>query len=250
MKPLWYGGARLDFAYRNPAASWGFQGDLLVKGGIPGLTGRMEDQDWQNTGNDKLTDYSIHDNQTLAFWWIESSAGIFIPIQTRYTLRLSVGASFMRFSFSAVDGYGTYSWDDPPWAKRPFSGEVIGYTQNWLTIAPGIAFDARFLERFTAGLSFQISPFIWCGDEDRHVITGAKFRDYTRWGLFLEPGGALTFSFNQRFAVTMDIAWRFITGAKGEAYKASIHSEAFSDAGDAGTGLSIMDAGLMFQIRF
>jgi outer membrane protease len=166
----------------------------------------------------------------------------------------------MHFAFSAFDGYAIYargknnpgeyySIDDSP-EEYPFSGGVIHYSQDWLIIAPAISLNARFLNYFTGGLSFQISPLIFCADEDEHVEREITFRDYTRWGLFLEPRGRLTFSPVPRFELSLDLAYRLITGSRGEAYQAPTGTDEFLPSGEAGTGLSFMDSALALKLRF
>jgi outer membrane protease len=247
VKPLFYLGALLDLTYRNPAAGWGFFSDLSVKAGIPGRTGKMEDQDWQAIDSDAVTDYSVHDNETVQFFWVEGGAGIFVPIRERFTFRLSMDVSYMRFSFSGMDGHGLY---DNLTVSHPFSGKVINYTQNWFIVTPAVSLNAHFLNRFTAGLFFQISPLVWCIDHDEHLTTGKQYRDYMRWGLFLEPRASFSFAFNRRFAVSADLAYRYITGSRGETYQSPLGQDNYSASGEAGSGLSLMDAGLMFKVQF
>jgi outer membrane protease len=260
LKPLFYYGALFNFSYQKTMSPWGFFSDLSFKAGIPGMTGTMEDRDWQSVENDELTNFSSHDNQTAEFLWFDASAGIFVPLRHQSQLRLSIAVSYMHFAFSGFDGYATYargkndsgeyySIDDSPY-EYTFSGSVIHYSQDWLIIAPAISLNARFLNYFSGGLSFQISPLIICADEDEHVLTDTTFRDYTRWGLFLEPRGRLTFSPVPRFELSLDMAYRFITGSRGESYQAPTGTGEFLPSGEAGTGLSFMDSALALKVRF
>ena len=261
LKPLFYYGALFNFSYKKASSPWGFFSDLSFKAGIPGITGKMEDRDWQSVENDELTNFSSHDNQTTEFFWIDASAGMFVPLRSWSQIRLSLAVSYMRFAFSGFDGYAIYarekqnnsgqyySINDSPY-EYTFNGGVIHYSQDWLIIAPAIAVNAHFLNYFSGGLSVQISPIIFCADEDEHVLTQTTFRDYTRWGLFLEPRGSLTFSPVPRFELSLDLAYRLITGSRGEAYQSPAGTDDFLASGEAGTGLSFMDSVFALKVRF
>jgi outer membrane protease len=261
MKPLFYYGAQLDMTYHNPVREWGTFAALAFRAGIPGETGRMEDRDWQSIENSALTNFSSHINQTTGFFWIEGGAGFCFPALSRYQFRASLNASYMYFAFAGQDGYATYarakqpdggtyySISDSP-SSYTFSGNVINYRQHWVIVAPALAASARFLTHFSGELSFKISPLIFCTDEDEHLATQTVFRDYTRWGLFLEPGAKLAFSPIERFELALELAYRFITESRGETYQAPMGTENFTASGEGGTGLSLLDAGLKFKIRF
>jgi outer membrane protease len=251
IKPLFYTGATADFSILSAKANWGFFFNFILKAGIPGQTGKMEDRDWQSKENDALTDYSIHDNETSQFFWLEGGAGIFIPIKSFSRISLSLNPSYMLFSFSGSGGYGTYSRNNN-WERISFDGKVINYTQSWLILAPAISFDCRFLNYFSGGVFFQISPLIWCSDIDEHLTTQTEYRDYMYWGLFLEPRGKIAFSPHERFELSLNWAYRYISGSRGKSYwRSTVGETKFADSGvEAGAGLSLLDTGLLFKIRY
>jgi outer membrane protease len=257
MKPLFYCGALLDFGRTNPMEKWGFFSAVSFKAGIPAKSGKMEDRDWQSTANTALTNYSSHDNETREFFWLEGTAGVSIPVKSLFALRAYAGVSYMRFSFTGWNGSLRYasgsggdfgSIDDAE--EIAIFGRVINYSQDWLLLAPGVSAEFRFLTFFSGELFFQISPLIWCADLDEHLLVMKEFRDYTRWGLFLEPRARLAFNPGERLSLSLDFAYRYITGSRGEVYQRPLTGGAYAHAGEAGTGLSMMDTGFMVKIHF
>jgi outer membrane protease len=257
MKPLFYCGVLLDFGRTDPMEKWGFFSDLSFKAGIPSRSGKMEDRDWQSTTSSALTNYSSHDNETREFFWLEGMVGVSIPIKSLFALKTYAGVSYMRFSFSGWNGFLRYasgsggnfgSVDDA--VEVSVSGKVINYTQDWLLVAPGVSAEFHFLNLFSGELFFQISPLIWCVDLDEHLMVGREFRDYTRWGLFLEPRARLAFNPGERLSLSLDFAYRYITGSRGEVYQRPLAGGEYTQAGEAGAGLSMMDTGFMVKIRF
>lgn len=259
MKPLWYYGVRVGFAYQ--VADWGLFSDLEIKAGIPALTGRMEDRDWLSVRNSDLTHFSVHDNETKELWRFAGALGVFVPIQSRYRFKVSANVSFTHISFTGKNGYGIYARENPAGSgvydsietnpdRIPFSGEVIKYSQDWVVVAPALSLEASLFGPFSGELSLEISPLVWCTDLDEHLTTRVQYRDNTRWGLLVEPRGKLAFNPSERLELSMEAGYRFISGTRGESYAAGMGSDDFKFAGEAGTGLSVLDAGLSCKVRF
>ena len=248
MKPVLYYGLLLDFSRTGPTKQNGFFSTLSLKFGIPGSSGKMEDRDWQSIENNALTDYSKHDNVTRKMFLLDFSAGFTFPFSDTLLFKPFIIISVMRFKFSASNGYGYYTWKDPP--HEDFSGKkVINYTQEWTTIAPGVSLGYYFLENFFAEMSFKISPLIFCTGSDEHLTTNAQFRDNVQGGLFIEPGAALSLAWNKRIAFSFDFSWRYISRTKGPTYKRSpIGTGKYMQVGTAGAGLSVFDTGLFLKI--
>ncbi|MDR0583838.1 MAG: omptin family outer membrane protease [Treponema sp.] len=256
MKPLFYCGVLLDFGRTDPMEKWGFFSGLSFKAGIPARSGKMEDRDWQSTESTALTNFSSHDNETKEFFWLEGTAGVSFPIKSLVALRTYIGVSYMRFSFSGWDGYLRYAtvnngqYGSVSDAQEiALSGKVINYTQDWLLAAPGVSAEFRFLRLFSGALFFQISPLIWCADVDEHLLAGKEFKDYTRWGLFLEPRARLAFNPGERLSLSLEFAYRYITGSRGEVYQRPLTGGEYSLGGEAGAGLSMMDTGFLVKIH-
>ncbi|MDR2484728.1 MAG: omptin family outer membrane protease, partial [Treponema sp.] len=105
-------------------------------------------------------------------------------------------------------------------------------------------------------LGFQISPLVWCSDLDEHLLplpnapNGRQFKDNLRWGLFLEPRGKIAFAPNQRLELSMELAYRLITGSRGEEYSRPKDTGDYVLVGEAGAGFSLLDTGLMLKVHF
>jgi outer membrane protease len=238
---------------------WGFFSNLSLKLGIPDLSGKMEDRDWESIENDALTKYSVHDNFTREMSLFDFSAGFTFPFLRVMLLKAYVNVSYMNFRFSGFDGHGTYARskgkdtyypiDDKPDSKQ-YSGKVINYTQKWFIAAPGVSFGYYFLKIFFAELSFRISPLILCSALDDHLTTNTQFRDYLQGGLFIEPGAVLSLSFNNWVALSLEFSWKYIAGTKGDTFQKEPYGTGeYFQSGTAGAGLSVFDTGFFLRIR-
>ena len=260
--PVFHYGLSLDFSRTQPMEKWGFFTTLSLRNGIPGKSGTMEDRDWMSVENDALTHYSIHDNFTNELFIFDMSVGLSLPLN-QMLLKTYVTMSYMRFSFTAQYGYGTYareigkkgsgifaSIDDNPDRISFVNYEkVINYTQNWITVAPGIALGYYFY-RFYAELFFNISPLISCTGLDEHLTNSQVFKDYMGGGLLLEPGFHFSFIADRWLEFSLDFSWRYMDGTKGETwYGMPIGTTTFVSAGEAGAGLSLFNIGLCMKIR-
>jgi len=259
MNPVFYLGMQLEFGLIDPMKKPGFFSSLSAKFGIPGKTGSMEDRDWQSTENSNLTNFSSHTNETRQFIWLDAMAGATLPVKSLFFVKPFLGVSYMHFDFVAKDGYrkyaekkkeGIYSSIDE--AKDiPMSGDVILYTQDWFVIAAGVGLGYKFNSAFSFDLSFQISPFTFCYDQDEHLLTHTSYKDYTRYGFFFEPRVALAFTPVKWLELCMDVSYRYIGESKGESYTKKVgDSNYLPDANQVGTSLSLLRSSLMAKIRF
>jgi hypothetical protein len=67
----------------------------------------------------------------------------------------------------------------------------------------------------------------------------------------MEPGIDLSFLVNKRVEILMKCSWRYICGARGITYHRSpIGIGNYSQSGEAGAGLSVLNTGLSLKIRF
>lgn len=262
MKPLFYYGLLMELSPVRPMERWGFFSVLSMKAGMPAVTGVMEDRDWDSVQNDALTHFSSHDNETREMYWIDFSAGLSFPLRPLFVLKAFAGVSYMRFAFSGEDGNGVYAREQGsqgsqiyhPITDAPttynFNGKVINYTQDWFIVSPGVSFSYYFLSVFSAALSFQISPLIFCNDMDEHLTRNLQYRDYTRGGLFFEPSFNFSFTANKWLGVLFELSYRSIAGSQGVIYLRSYGEGNYLPAASmAGTGLSIWDASLMLKVR-
>jgi outer membrane protease len=259
MKPLYYLGVRFDIDSMENDKRPVFFSSLSFKAGIPGDSGIMEDRDWLSKENGALTHYSNHANRTAEFYWLDITAGVSMPVKNYFYLKPFLSGSWMRFSYSARDGYGIYAKEtgNPqtyyPIENNPyrsfFSGIVIRYTQNWLLAAAGCTIGAKLPPLFTFELSFQISPLTFCIDKDEHLSRNYTYLDYTGWGLYLEPMARFLFA-ARRLEFSFEYAWRYIGNTKGETFLSDSGGDFYSLNGKAGAGLSITESRTVVKIRF
>ncbi|MDR0290909.1 MAG: omptin family outer membrane protease [Treponema sp.] len=257
MKPVMYSGLLLDISQARPMEKWGFFSTLSLKYGIPGRSGTMEDRDWQSYENDALTNFSSHDNFTNSLFMADASAGVSIPMLSLFLLKPFLRVSYMRSSFSGFDGYYIYARrlgnnryapiDDNP-DTATLIGKQINYIQEWLTLALGISIRHYFNSKFSAGLSFMISPLVSCVDLDEHLKTNVQYRDYMMGGLFIQPGAGLYFSINKWLSLSLDSSWRHIKGTIGSTYWRTYGTGNYFEIGSAGAGLSIFDTALSLKV--
>jgi outer membrane protease len=259
MKPLFYTGARLDFSRIDPLERTGFFVSLSVKFGIPAVTGVMEDRDWNYQG--LLTDFSRHDNSTEGALLFDGSIGLSLPFRSLMVFNVYGAFSWMRFSWAGRDGYGQYLKDagyNPAvplhsLPKTPYAGTVITYTQDWMLLYPGVSVLLPLSPFFFLRLSFQGSPFVFCAARDSHITTNAEFRDRVLWGLYLEPGAELGFTFYRRCSLSLSVSYRMTEGDRGTTWQRPAgygQNAAFVELNEqSGAAVHVLDAGLSFKIR-
>lgn len=266
MKPLFYYGYALNFERSKPLRQAGFFTNLSVKYGAPSNTGVMEDRDWQDKRDHRLTNFSRHDNFTETMLLFNFKAGCSFPVFRVVALKVYGLLSFMDFSWDSFNGYAQYVPDpdndklyDGEWSdsipKEYFTGRIITYDQTWIVFGAGfsltlpVALPPGVLE---VGLSFDISPFIRGVGIDNHWLRSLQFNDYLSGGVFLEPGLFVDFSFRRRIALALSASWRLLLNTLGDTY---IYSK-FQDSqylervnlNSGGAGLSFFDAGLSISI--
>jgi outer membrane protease len=262
IKPLMYFGAGLSLVVKNPALPVGFFTGLLVKAGIPGFTGSMEDRDWLDDDQQYLTNFSTHTNYTAGAFFLDYDLGLSIPIRLTETrtmdLKIFGRLSWMDLEWTSYNGYlqyGAHSNDSPdygPWdasLPKTFSyGPAVGYNQVWILAAPGIGADIPVGDLFRIGVSVTITPFIWAYAHDSHFKRNMQFKEYPSGGLMLEPWGELVFSPNERLAIALYVSYRYIADAQGNSYYRNNTGD-FIPGGIAGAGYHALDAGLSLKVR-
>jgi outer membrane protease len=245
VKPLFYWGLAVNFAQENPLENFGFFTNLSIKFGIPAATGSIEDRDWLS---DHLTNFSKHDNFTQNALLFDFSAGISMPIVSRFALKFYASISFMDFSWKGMDGYRTY--ESEKWEKKYFSGEVISYKQQWAIFGLGISCYFPFATYFAFNASFAASPLVYCAAHDTHFYRSIDFYDYVSGGFFLEPQGEFVFSPLKKLSLSLSFSYRLMKGAKGTSYWRNSTSSTLYQEGYAGAAYSAMDAGFSIKVKF
>ena len=278
MKPVFYLGFQADFSRIDLMSAPGFFASLDFKIGIPGNTGGHQNRDWMDIEKAHLTHFSTHSNRTSSFYWLDAAIGASIPVKSIFYIKPFISGSWMHFAFTGTGGKGTYarktgcspectmnthincksnhyndftnydSIKDNP-HKYIFNGNVIRYQQDWLILAAGFSVGTNIISPFTFELTFQISPLTNCTAIDEHLTTKVTYRDYSSWGLFLEPKGRISFAI-KNFDLSLETAYRYIGKTKGPSYNDYGNPGTFSQQGQAGAGLSLMDVRFLASYRF
>lgn len=260
MKPLFYYGYALNFERSKLVRRAGLFANVSVKYGAPSNTGVMEDRDWQDERDHRLTHFSRHDNFTETMLLFDVKAGGSFPVFHTVALKVYGLLSFMDFSWESFDGYTQYAsgsngqydeWNDSL-PKSYYEGRIIGYDQTWLVFGAGFSLTLP-IGFASVGLAFDVSPFILGASVDNHWLRSLQFNDYLRGGVFLEPGLFADFSFGRRVGLALSVSWRLLINAAGDTYiyrkfqDASYLESATFNSG--GAGLSVLDAGLSISIK-
>jgi outer membrane protease len=255
IKPLFLWGASLDFSRRYPLEKAGFFADLTARFSVPYRSGYMEDRDWLAPG-DRLSAYSIHDNYTQWAMLFDLHTGVSLPVKSVGVFKLYAGFHYMRFDWMSRDGYTQYGIGVyTPWnkddAKKPEAGPIIAYIQNWFILAPGVSFYIPLYRFFSASLDLQISPVVFCLDQDDHIGRKLQFNDYMFWGVFIEPRGEFIFSPHKRVDISLSAAYRFIRDSRGYTIQKNLNTgEETNHPDSAGAAFSALAAGLSVKVRF
>jgi outer membrane protease len=270
LKPLLYYGTALTLDLQIPSWPVNFYADLSTKIGVAGRSGFIEDRDWLHPTSDFLTNYSIHNCYTYDSWFFDGDIGVSIPLRPGKTFNPAM-SSFGRFSYMemkwiAPDGYTQYGDNNPgsfdkssfvPWddsfPKKDISGTGIQYTQFWIIFSPGLAASFPLSRFFTLNCAFTITPFIWAAAEDLHLFTSWEFRDHPQGGIALEPEIRVFFFPNNRCSLSLQVSWRYITGAVGYSWRKAINSNSnlyIPQGSSGGAGFHALNTGLSFKVYF
>jgi len=256
MKSVFYVGFYADFGLIDPLSRPGFFSSLALKTGFQGETGKMEDRDWQSIENGNLTNFSSHTNETQEFILIDLAIGASFPIKYLY-IKPFISGSWMRFSFTGRDGYFKYAeeisygiYGSITDAKeKPIIGKVISYQQDWLLLAAGFSIGTNILVPFSFDLSFQITPLTYCESIDNHLGRSLVFRDFTNYGLFLEPKGVISLAV-KNINFLLDVSYRYISRTMGESYIGSSKNTFFTlGENKAGAGLSLWNFQFIIKLN-
>jgi outer membrane protease len=228
----------------------------------------MRDRDWLEPSivPGSLTLFSEHDNNHLVIF-TDLESGMSLPVAHGFSLRLSLAASYMYFSFLAMNGYVQYGpnnhdpsfsnlyvpWD-ASWPKTAITGMGVDYTQYWIMVKPTLGCQWKS-GRFEAFLSLALSPFVYCYAEDYHYLRAPSLfiRDSMSGGVGFEPIGSVFFLESETFSIGLTVFWRYISEMRGdleqeERYSTGPVSAIFQDM--AGTSLQCLSVGLTARYTF
>lgn len=272
-----------DFGRKDLMSGLGLFASVSFKLGIPGYSGIIEDRDWMSTANSNLTHFSSHKNITNEFYWADIAIGLSIPVKSWFYITPFLSGSWMRFSFTGKDGYAKYARlstckpdcnayvinghttgcvsnvysslydpinDNPHYLS--FEGDVIRYRQDWLLAAAGFIIGTNILSPFLFELSFHISPLTYCIATDDHLIREdvTVFKDFTAWGLFLEPKSKVSFRM-EKADFSIELSYRYISRTIGNGYVSyeSLGKGFMLTSNKTGAGLSILNTRFLLKVR-
>jgi outer membrane protease len=244
--------AGLDARYTwQIADSWGIFAGASGKFGFPATAGVMEDRDWIAQYPDWLTHYSVHDNKTEEALLFDANVGVSFSIREIFQIKPSVAYRFMRFSWTAKGGSILYPYDsdgdgtkdgDHIYFTSPI--DVGTYEQTWHIVSPMIGFSGQFNQYFDIELSLALSPLLWFFGEDHHILRDLVITEDLTDGFFIEGGLCLSFKPTQRVSLSFQVAYRNISGPRGDG-KYDYESEPDLVAkGLSGAGYSAWDVGI------
>jgi outer membrane protease len=254
LKPLVYFGAALDFSRKKPLEKPGFFADLSMKFGIPMKTGTMEDRDWDRTKDPTggLTNFSASDTFSDGAFLLDFLSGASLPIRSVVVIKPSLGLSYMHFKWTGYDGYYEYPYDSP--STGSYTGPTLVYSQNWLLLFAGLSASVQVIPKIVLALSFQVGPMLWFKDQDIHPLTNTQYIERIFGGVYLEPGGGIIFSPNDRLSLGFTVSWRYVKARPhGEMYGRQTGNGTYQYTRKqdiAGAGYRALDSNLSVIIRF
>lgn len=267
-KNEYFAGTKLAFSIRN------FFVQSELKFGFSGCYGIMQDYDWLNVDNPQTetfsnfqTNYSEHDN------YLEHDINIcvdlgwnFNPIST-LTVAPILGFTYANTKFSGQNGwkqYGTqngnyyYAYDDADEShleKGTFSGEVINYMREAVTIWLGGDISYSFCGKFTFGkklllnAGFKIAPYSYAFNLDNHIITGVDFVDICE-GFFQEYkiNASINYYLTKKSALCFEAEYQKLNLIEGKTYSKTA-AETLYDLSTSGYG-GASSKSLLFSISY
>jgi outer membrane protease len=254
--PLVYAGIDLDFDWKKSGNRLGLFVNTSFKFGFPMETGKMEDRDWMDSRyTDFLTHYSVHNNKTDNAVMINANIGAAFSIFRKFLLKTYLAYDYMSFSWTANGGSFLYpKYSDGSEGHRYLNDqqlEVLKYKQFWNIVSPAVSFYGVFNRYFTAEISLKLSPFIWGGAEDNHILRQLEIMHSMQWGFFIEPEFVLLFKPEEWFSLVLSVSYKNISMTRGNGdYDYNDGSTPDLTAKDMiGAGYSALDIGLIAKFR-
>ena len=207
-------------------------GSASVKIGFPLRTGTNENFDWLGEG-DNYSHYSIHKAFALRAIFADLSFGYSWNLMDFLALRAYGEFTFMHFSWEASDGFGLY-----PFGEVTFNGPVVEYSQNWFLLSPGVSLIGRISPLFFTEGNLSYSPLIFCAAQDHHIQRETVFYDFPRWGHHLNLGAGFGIFLNPNIELKFSLAYRLITGSRGDTYINNLRYREASGAGYSALNIS------------
>jgi len=278
LKPLTFLGLGLK-------AGWdrSLQLSAEISGGIPMVTGTMEDSDWLNllgNGNTDKTTFSHH-GADLAFafrWSAEAGWDVPLPLDGPWStkkIRLtpSLGFGYMIWKWNAKDGYaqhtiasgGVYPAWDSDMPRSAVSGIPISYMQEYWMPTLGLEVSIPAGQRLLVKSGISGSLWVNCNGTDNHfaAISGYDFTGSTKstiyydlmaGGWMIEPSIEASWSVSPRWSILAAVKGTRISGLRGNTAEqdsegGTIYWSRESDGDGGGASLETLSIRLGMEAR-
>jgi outer membrane protease len=238
--------------------------DISFKAAIPGITGKMQDQDWTDDQNkNQLTHYSVSENRTNMAYLFDLKSGCVFNKGIMSIKTFSV-ISGMFFEWSAYGGSMLYPNIDEhnniiTNAQTHFyisdKTEGIRYRQTWIGIGFGVSLYGEFNRFFNVEVSFAATPLVFFKAKDEHLLRDLVIEDegdLLNGGTQLDAAFALSVRPANIFAISLEVAYRNIFNSQGRS-KYTYHGKDMNIAKNypitwySGAGYEAFDISLMFK---
>lgn len=218
----------------------GLEISAAVSIGIPGAAGTFKDSDFNLQPEDSVkTHYSQHDGyleHSLA-----ASCATSWKFKTRHIdITPSIGFKYLKYKWTAQDGYTQYGEGDDPWSKdepkEKIYGTSIAYQQEYIMPTLGISVAFPFLDRFSAQIGVMGSPYVSCVGTDNHFLRDTTFTDIMTGGYLIEPSFLITWRQKTNFSLFLGGNWLYIAGLRGNSYSRTSSSSQYSKDSESSGG--------------
>lgn len=236
MYPVWSVGVASSLKWKI-----GLEFSAAVSAGIPGMAGTFKDSDFNlQPENSVKTHYSQHDGYLEHS--LDASCTTSWKFKTRYfDILPSIGFKYLKYKWTAQDGYTQYGAGDDPWSedepKEMVYGTSIAYQQEYMMPTLGLSVAFPFLDRYSAQIGVMGSPYISCVGTDNHFLRNLTFTDIMTEGYLIEPSFLISWRPKTNFSLFLGGNWRYIAGLRGDTYfRTSVSSQYYEDTQSSGGG--------------
>jgi outer membrane protease len=280
LKPLWYAG--FDAAWNGRFSKHkGIIVELNCKFGIPEMTGKMQDRDWQygyksedpsyygptskysydfpyptSWDPSRLTNYSEHNVRLQKAALVDLKIGFSFISDKNFFFNTFLAYDYMYFYWKAMGGdllyLDTLTAGDFPTHYSP-SVAMVAFKMKWHVLSPGITIGGNFLNRFSSFFTLKLSPLLLCDTEDHHLTrneapygaNGVTFHDFLFFGLFFDTEFNFTWQPTRLFSLGLSCSYRLIKFARGNE-TTTTDTGTVDNGYTAGAGLNLFSASLLF----
>lgn len=226
--------------------------DLNCKGGIPDVSGAMNDYDWLDySDHTKLTNHSWHSNSVDSYIKADFNAGWTFYLPAEFTITPLLSYSYEYIGFTGSDGaYKYLNNDGITFREGTFNGPVISYTQSYDAFRAGLNVNTLIIPSIDLGLSFFVSPVLNIDAVDTHVIRKICFWDNMTGGIMYEGNGHLFVDLSKLLSFGLTGGIQYVPVMSGETRSKNIKSSKWGyPDGTGGTKRLLWHAGIELKLN-